>query len=443
MEENTNVTQPEENVSSDNGQQPQAAAPKKDLKVTLSTISTILAIIAGFCGVAFMCCLGVSMTVSGGGERVSESIYLKDIINLFSTANDQLTSAGGSSANPTLYNQVVTHAFAFLYCLAFIIVGLIFGILLILKTLKYFKNKDNKEIKIEKFATGCFMLFVGAAIVMRSFYLEKVKGEGYKIAANYAGATLAGLIIGGICFGAYVLLKLYVNKDKYLGNKKILANASYNLAWAVLTVVFLILVACGPIMFDAPGAKATASFFSVFTDSFAQMDAIGSGAPEEYGLAMSMSFLGLAVQIWLIFQSCKALQGAVERTFDGTKPVSLASQIFRVVLSFFFMIFAIVAANNYATISGMDARYVSHIISIFVLVFGVISFTLAIVHKIMFKNYKVDPAEVQQATVAATSEQAQGNSEATQEVASSDATSSESDGASSSSNDDDFGTFTF
>ncbi|MGN0804049.1 MAG: hypothetical protein ACI4MS_01570 [Candidatus Coproplasma sp.] len=370
---------------------------------TISLVATILLIVAGVVSIVCMCSLGVMSVEKVGSNSQKEILMLGGIIDSI--------SEGASATTDTL------PSFAMVYILASMIMGVVFGIMLLVKTIKWFK-KD--VAKVENWSITCALLFISNAVGVFGLYSASVKMEGATFAYTYAPFTIVGLVVVGVALAFYVFSKVFANLGLYKTNKKVFTNSIFNLVLAVVLVVMLILLSLPEVSIVDGNAKVNYSLLWLYS-----MGADGNS---------SGYMIGCLVAIPILYVATHSIHSAIKGLENGDTCVPLGPQIAITVLAFLYMILTSIG------VSGMTLGKPSIAVVIVVFVFALLALATAIVHMVMFKNLKVEKAETPEGSGEAQAQEETQSAEHNEVAVANDEPASV---GSSNSDDDSFGTFSF
>lgn len=376
---------------------------QKGINKTISLVATILLLVAGIVSIVCMCSLGVMSVEKMGSNSHKEILMLSGIMDSI--------SEGANSTSDTL------PSFAMIYILASMVMGVVFGIMLLVKIIKWIK-KD--VAKVENWSITCALLFISNAVGVFSLYSASVKMEGASFAYTYAPFTIVGLVVAGVALAFYVFSKVFANLGLYKTNKKVFTNSLFNLVLAVLLVVMLILLSLPEVSIVDGNEKVNYSLLWLYA-----IEADGNSGGY---------MVGCLVAIPVLYIATHSLHSAIKGLENGDTCVPLGPQIAIAVLAFLYLILSAIG------VSGKTLVEFTITVVICVFIFAVLALATAIVHKVMFKNLKVAKAAAPEAN-GATEAQAEAQPTASEEVA---AASEEPVSTGSDNPDDDsFGTFTF
>ena len=148
----------------------------------------------------------------------------------------------------------------------------IFGIRTAVEVYKKFARKQEST-KLAKYATGTYIWFAVSATLFLAMHAMSTKayssGVSLEVVERFNGATLAGLILGGIALGGYYCCKI-INNLKQYKNLIALTASITALVVAVLAVVVTSLAAY-PVLTVvtsvSPSVKSSAGYF-VLSNAF-------------------------------------------------------------------------------------------------------------------------------------------------------------------------------
>lgn len=375
--------------------QPQPAAEavaeeKPKWQKIVGKVSIILIAVAGLLSALFMCLLSYQVSVNIIGNKSNVNAMLSDVIKSIQENADKITEYINNASEPDLayvideLRNMLFDTYTMIFMIVGLVAGIILGIMLIVKVIKQFAMK--KETAMEKTAiTSCLFFFATAAIVL-SMAMQYNKTIGGSLETKYGPATLAGLILVGLSFAAYFVLKIVANYKMYLGDRVKLINGCFNLGWAVVAMLVLALLSCAPVVVSANGVTAGRGFNYLFTNGLCGVLENADSTSDELLKSFANQYiygaLGMVIQIWFIFQTGKSLHGAMRGTVTADKTVKLGSQIWRLVFAVLYLIVCIVLSKDIADGSGT----ISLAAPIVILIFSVIGLVLAIVNKILVKE---------------------------------------------------------
>lgn len=352
-------------------------------KKTVELITVICIAAAGLLSALFMCLLSV--------KSFGNNLMMADIASNLNAVVDAL-EANGNSFEGMDYEvaQLFVNLYAFFCMLGGVIAGIVFGIILIVKLVKKYALK--KYTAIDKTAITAVLFFFSFALVLLSLVISSKTIGSAKICVEYGDATLAGLIICGILFAAYFILKIAINYKSYLGDRTKLINGCFNLGWAVVAMLVFAMLSCAPVSAVATqgGVKYAVSsgFNQICSDAMGDIVGLGGEIPDEIMGRITKRFvvggLGIILQIWFIFQSGKSLHGAMRGTVSADETVKLGTQIWRLVFAVLYLIISIVLTKDQIEGDSFMRVYIGAPVAI--LVFAVIGLVLAIVNKIVIKE---------------------------------------------------------
>ncbi len=377
----------EQNAAEAQVQTGQSEQPVKAKWQHIIGFAAIIAIAAaGFISAIFMCFLGYSTTVSSMGFSSSESYGLVDISKVLSNIMDKIqliSENNGSTASlAELMFEMMYNCYILLTIAVAIPFGIVLIIMLIVKSIQRFALK--KENSLEKTAITAVLFFISFALLTVAMAKYSVSSEEYTMKTGYGGATTAGLIISGILFGLYIVGKIASSYDKYKADKHTLINGCLNLGCIVIATIVFILLAAAPVCFTGGGVTQSFGFNYAFASALSNFmrDAESTQASSSVSL-VGYCLFGLIIQIWLVFQTGRSLHGAIRGTLNADSSVKIGSQVWRLILSVFYLVFALLVSRKFLDGDGMSASLVAPIV---IVVFAVLGLVLAIVNRSLTGN---------------------------------------------------------
>lgn len=362
-------------------------------------VSLICITAAGLLSALFMCMLSYQVSVNIIGNKSSVTAMLSDVAKSIQENADKITEYMKNAPEPDLayvideLRNMLFDAYTMVFMVVGLVAGIILGIMLIVKVIKQFAMK--KETAMEKTAITSCLFFFATAVIVLSMAMQYNKAVGSAVETKYGPATLAGLILVGLSFAAYFVLKIVANHKMYLGDRTKLINGCFNLGWALVAMLVLALLSCAPVVASADGVTAGRGFNYLFTNGLCGVLENADSASDELIKSFATQYIygavGMVIQVWFIFQTGKSLHGAMRGTASGEKTVKLGSQIWRLVFAVLYLIICVVLAKEvFPDESGVKISYAAPIA---ILIFSVIGLVLAIVNKCMVKE-KVDKKEI-------------------------------------------------
>ena len=230
---------------------------KENYKKVVDLIGTILVCFAAFMGLLFTFIIGVS------------AFNVKDVM-IYHYFGEAYEAYNGIVFDEIDFKQVfislMSDVTGTLVSAASILGTLIFGIRTALEAYKKFARK-KESTKLAKYATGTYIWFAVSATLFLAMHAMSTKayssGVSLEVAVRFNGATLAGLILGGIALGGYYCCKI-INNLKQYKNLKVLTASITALVVAVLAVIVTSLAAY-PVLTEvtsgSPGVKSSAGYF--------------------------------------------------------------------------------------------------------------------------------------------------------------------------------------
>lgn len=213
---------------------------KEKVKKLVDLAGLACVLLAAFFSVVFTFLIGV--TASGGGQSKTTLIY-----SFFGEQYQAVKDTYSTEGLSVIQNALIYLPLALGTAVAAlsILCTVVFASLTGLEVYKKFA-KNQEKTKLAKYATATYISYAAFATLFFAVNVAgtKVTYEGIGISShfNFSGATLAGLILGGIALGGYYCCKIANNLEVYK-NKKNLISSAVALVVAVLAIVTAALVA--------------------------------------------------------------------------------------------------------------------------------------------------------------------------------------------------------
>lgn len=205
---------------------------KEKINKYVSLTALTFACIAAVVGLIFTFLIGVE--ASAFGQSTSQNIY-----HYFGDAYKDLSTEGLDGTQsfllylPNIMGTVVS-AGAILFTVCFALRTAYEGYK------QYSKKQENANVA--KYAVATYISFAVSATLFLAMHAMTAKSSGISVSAELNGATLAGLILGGISLGVYYCCRIYSNLETYK-NKNSLIGCAIALGVAVLAMVVVGLAA--------------------------------------------------------------------------------------------------------------------------------------------------------------------------------------------------------
>ncbi len=221
----------------------------------------------------------------------------------------------------------------------------------------YARGKSEKGIG--KLACGTYFAYVAGVVALQALELYSESADGETMAVTLNGATVAGLVLGGICVGCYLLLTA-APRAKALLKKRTLVELICSGVGMILLIVLLALAA-------GAGASYSGSFFGTsisMSYSFGNvLQSIGfywfgnSANPDVSQLNLWIDLLlNLAAFVLLGVLVLMVAKEIVSRTrsFEKDTTLSLGRSIGIVILAVVLAVVGIFAIKRSATYFEID-----------------------------------------------------------------------------------------
>lgn len=370
---------------------PVAAQPADAQSGGWKKIVLLVGSICGLVAVAFSFIFTFLIGLSGAGETFDIGYVFgdawKDMLNFVEGMADS------QSVNMSaLFVLMIRSSFGSLIYVGFIIAMLVLLIKCIIRYVKCFKGTLPEGKGVEKLTTGTYCLYALGAALISSMIAQSASTMGATISLSYNGATLAGLIIGGICLAAFIASRVAVQ------GKELIKPAV--LVPAILTVVFVVFVAvvwgvaAGPIV--AASGEGISMGMSFVEAIGASNLVVSEGFEPSKSQLMTFvySYLGWVMVCVLLSLCCAMVVVGMRNLMRKEQNFKLGLPIATFIFSLFVMIFAILAAGEIAEIlgGGVTGFSSSVVAPVFVFLMGLFSLAIVITQKVLASKAKKQAA---------------------------------------------------
>ena len=310
-------------------------------KITEYVCCGLIACAALF-GFIFSFIIGVQAEYAGVGATVDIYHYFGGVYNQISEAIGK-----GSLTDAVLTTYYFPAATGTLIAAASIILAIVFGSLTISAAVKKFAYK-KENVNFYKPAVLTYLSFAMCATAFLAMHAMSASSSGTAVSAEFSGATLAGLVVGGIMFGGFTLCRIAVRFADIIVKKENCATIIISVVATVLSVVVVAVLAMPSINIFYNGNSASAGYIEF-------MELLRGW--KNVNTAIACSAVGFALQITMIALTFKMLFSFTWYATAGQSGAILGAAIANLVLSGANIAMAYVSANAFVDVAYEQSSY--------------------------------------------------------------------------------------
>lgn len=311
---------------------------KTKLNKVMDLVSSICVFAAAMLAVIFTFCIGVN--IYSDGVWVSNSdVYLLEYL-------------GGVYRNlgEAQFSQVFPLVIGTLIAVATLVLILVFGIITLVKGIKYFTKKQEKGLVKYSFATWAVFITASALLLV-------LKSANYNI--GYVGevelnsATESGIVLTGLSLAGFIVCRIIANARSFKGKAAILITCFRG--GILLLLIIAAACACAPVMnVNDSNAGIVVSY------GYGMMFTLNTASADEALVATyyAMCVLGLLCNIAVICLLVKAICNLIRNIANGESFNFLGIILPATILATFSFVFAIFATVIYfGTDNGINLAF--------------------------------------------------------------------------------------
>lgn len=295
-------------------------APRgRNVKGILALISRICAGAAALFSVIFVFFIGNSLDIGALDAASVPELSAVAGIDIYYYLGKSFAAITGPAGSVMYTGQVLDAAFGFVCSAGILVCTVTFFIVAAVKLLNSFVNGKNSGIT--GICASAYLAYVCGVALFMACAGASMTASGVTVRLALNGATVAGLVLGGIFILAAVVLDgLSRGAERPVG--KCVAVVASNVVTLVLFAVLLVLLASG---MAAVGNETLAEYtgFSAYVGVIAQANGAGNPVASAWGYALAPVDLALTVVclVLIVWHGGRMLDNVRETSGHARMPV--------------------------------------------------------------------------------------------------------------------------